>query len=59
MVTISLSENEAQILLQLIDIAVKSHGIGVAEAGVVLTKKIQEGFKQQPPTFEQTAAKSV
>ena len=39
MVTISLSGNEAQILLQLIDIAVKSHGIGVAEAGVVLTKK--------------------
>jgi hypothetical protein len=53
MVTISLSENEAQVLLQLIDIAVKAQGIAAAEAGIVLTKKIQEGFKnktEQPPT---------
>jgi hypothetical protein len=44
---ISLSEQEASVLLQLIDLAVKSGGIAVAEAAVILSKKIEAPFKPQ------------
>jgi len=40
-ITLRLNENEAQVLAQLIDTAVKSKGIEVAEAGVFFYKKIQ------------------
>lgn len=49
-VNVNLTTNEAQILIQLIDIAVKSQGLAVAEAGFVLSKKIQEGLKNKPNT---------
>jgi len=47
--TIELTKEEANALLQLIDIAIKSGGIQVAKAGVVLSEKIlAEASKQQP-----------
>ena len=39
-VTIILNENEKSVLLQLIDLAVKSGGLNVAEAALHLVKKI-------------------
>lgn len=49
-VTVKLTSQEANVLLQLIDLAVKSGGIAVAEAAVVLTKKISAAFPEQPQT---------
>lgn len=46
-ITIKLTNQETSVLLQLIDLAVKKEGIAVAEAAVVLTKKIEAFFKQQ------------
>ena len=40
MVNVSLTEQERDVLVQLIDIAVKNSGLNVAEAGVVLAKKL-------------------
>lgn len=40
--TTTLTEQEINALLRLIDIAVKAQGIQVAEAGVVLFKKFNE-----------------
>jgi len=50
---LELANNEAQVLTSLIDIAVKSGGLQVAEAGVALAKKIADAAKveaQQPET---------
>ena len=41
MITVSLTEQENNVLIQLIDLAVKSGGLQVAEASVVLSKKLQ------------------
>ena len=41
--------NEAQVLLEIIDIAVRARGIDAAEAGLVLTKKIQTKLKDILP----------
>ena len=41
MKTIDFTEEELNVLAQLIDIAVKSQGMGVAEAAVVLINKIR------------------
>jgi hypothetical protein len=49
-INVSLTVNEAQVLVQLIDIAVKSQGLAAAEAGLVLTKKIQENMPQEQAT---------
>jgi hypothetical protein len=38
--TLTLTENEKNVLLQLIDLAVKSGGINVAEAAIYLAKKL-------------------
>ena len=40
-IEIEFTEEELQALAQLIDIAVKSQGLGVAEAAVVLVNKIR------------------
>ena len=45
-----LTSQEANILLQLIDLAVKGGGIAVAEAAVVLSKKINAAFPEQSQT---------
>jgi len=44
---IELTKEEANALLQLIDIAVKSGGIQVAKAGVVLSEKILAAASKQ------------
>lgn len=38
--TITLTDQEKTVLLQLIDLAVKAGGLNVAEAAIVLSKKI-------------------
>jgi len=40
MIKVEFSKEEVQALLQLIDMAVKTGGLNVAEAGVVLARKI-------------------
>lgn len=40
--TITLTEQEKTVLLQLIDLAVKAGGLNVAEAALILSKKINE-----------------
>jgi hypothetical protein len=58
-VSIEFTVNEAQVLLQIIDIAVKAQGLRAAEAAFVLARKIEEKFPSsdsvnspnfQPPT---------
>jgi hypothetical protein len=44
-VHIEFTEAEANAAVQLIDLAVKSGGMQVAEAGVIIVKKFQEAFK--------------
>lgn len=39
--------NEANALIQLIDVAVKAQGLSAAEAGLILSKKIQEAFSEK------------
>lgn len=50
MKTIEFNDGERQVLLQLIDIAVKTSGLGVAEAAAVLAKKI--GDRQTEGDYE-------
>ena len=47
--TVELNQQEANALLQIIDVAVKAQGMSAAEAGVHLTKKIQEAFSAEEP----------
>ena len=48
-IKISFSEQEANALLQIIDAAIKSQGLQIAEAGSFLAAKIQEQAKAQLP----------
>ena len=48
MKTIEFSENEIDVLDQLIDIAVKTGGLNVAQAGVALAAKISGGEASPP-----------
>ena len=41
MKTIEYTDNELQVLVQLLDVAVKAQGLTVAEAALVLAKKVQ------------------
>jgi len=59
MKNVELSTDEIKALIQLIDLAVKSSGLGSAEAGVVLAKKLsahleqpQEGSQEGSSDFE-------
>jgi|TARA_B100001094_G_scaffold283547_1_gene296351 hypothetical protein len=54
-IKLSLQENETNVLLQLIDVAIKAQGLQVAEAGSFLANKITEQVKTQitPPEEEQ------
>ena len=45
--TIQLTIEEAQVLTQLIDLAVKSGGLNVAKASAVLADKIQDAVKAE------------
>ena len=53
-IKLSLQENELNALLQLIDIAVKSEGLKVAEPASIIANKIQEQSNKQlgPPEEE-------
>lgn len=46
-IKLSLQENEVNVLFQLIDLAVKSQGLQVAEAATVIVNKLQEQAKDQ------------
>jgi hypothetical protein len=46
-IKLSLQENETNVLLQLIDVAIKAQGLQVAEAGSFLANKITEQVKTQ------------
>jgi|TARA_B110000914_G_scaffold79673_1_gene70047 hypothetical protein len=59
MKNVELSTDEIKALIQLIDLAIKSSGLGSAEAGVVLAKKLsahleqpQEGSQEGSSDFE-------
>ena len=52
-VKMTFSEQEANVLLQLIDIAIKSQGLQVAEAGSFLATKIREEAQAQLPEPEE------
>ena len=51
-IKISLKENETNVLLQLIDFAIKAQGLQVAEAGSFLASKIKEQAEAQLPKPE-------
>jgi len=55
-IKLSLNENEVNALLQLIDIAVKSQGLEIAEAAVIVANKVKGQAKDQltPPEEEET-----
>jgi hypothetical protein len=46
-ILLNLTENEARVLINLIDLAVKAHGLSAAEAGVILSKKINAAVNKQ------------
>ena len=56
MKTIEFTDNELNILIQLLDVAVKSQGLNVAEAAVVLARKVAEvgGTSDTPEITEPT-----
>ena len=45
---LELDDHEANVLTGLIDLAVKSGGLNVAEAAVVLTRKIAQAAQAKP-----------
>ena len=49
---IQLSNEEAQAVLQLIDLAVKNAGMQVAKAAVIITEKIGMQLQQPTPPVE-------
>ena len=51
MVTLQLNQNQAEVLLRLIDIATKSGGLSVAEAAVFFSNAISSQL-QQPASEE-------
>tara|TARA_R110001592_G_scaffold250497_2_gene513115 strand:- start:11254 stop:11442 length:189 start_codon:yes stop_codon:yes gene_type:complete len=56
-IELTLTENETGALFRLIDIAVKSQGLQVAEAATVIFNKLQEQAKDQwtEPAAEEAA----
>ena len=48
--TIELNNEEAQVLMNLIDIAVKSAGLPAAEAALHFSKKIKDAAEAKPIT---------
>jgi hypothetical protein len=56
MKSIEFTDNELNILVQLLDIAVKAQGLNVAEAAVVLARKVAEvgGSEANPEYAEPT-----
>jgi hypothetical protein len=50
--SIELTAEQAQVLVNLINIAVKTQGLDAAEAALFFTKKIQEAFNQEKNQLE-------
>ena len=55
MIQIEFSEQEANALIELINLAVKSGGLNVAQAGVVLASKIQSAAQAAKKESDQNA----
>ena len=47
--TINFTAQEVNVLMQLLDLAVKKEGLNVAEAGLFLEKKIHKSVQEQNP----------
>jgi hypothetical protein len=58
-IKLTLTENETGALFRLIDIAVKSQGLQVAEAATVIFNKLQEQAKDQWTEPEATGEETV
>ncbi len=56
-IKLSLQEKEVNALFQLIDLAVKSQGLQVAEAATVIVNKLQEQAKDQLTPVEEEKTK--
>ena len=52
-ISVDYTINEAQVLLEIIDIAVRARGLAAAEAGLVLTRKIEPKLRAALPTPEE------
>jgi hypothetical protein len=52
MVTLELTEQQAVVLNQLIDISVKTAGLGVAEAALFFSNTIKSQLTQEGPAVE-------
>ena len=60
MKTIDFTDGELSALVQLLDIAVKSQGLNVAEAAVALVSKVSQAAEPEPEvTTESEIASSV
>lgn len=53
-ISVDYTINEAQVMLEIIDIAVRARGLAAAEAGLVLTKKIENKLKAALPPVSPT-----
>jgi hypothetical protein len=53
MVTLQLNQNQADVLIGLLDIATKSGGLNVAEAAVFFSKAIDQQLKAQQDQSEE------
>ena len=52
MKTIQLTQEEAQVLINLLNVANQAKGLEVAESCLFFVKKVQETFKPEEPTEE-------
>jgi hypothetical protein len=48
-ISVEYTINEAQVMLEVIDVAVRARGLGAAEAGLVLSRKIESKLKAIAP----------
>jgi len=54
-ITLELNKNEAEVLVQLLDIATKAQGLNAAEAALTFVKKISEQMPKSQPEEEPTS----
>jgi len=58
-ISVDYTVNEAQVLLEIIDIAVRSRGLSAAEAGLVLSKKVEAKLKALAPQSSSRSRPSI
>jgi hypothetical protein len=58
MIQLTLSEQEANALIQLIDVAVKAGGLQTAQAGLALAGRVQSAYNEfkNPPVAKEPEA---